>query len=414
MVTWTKKDSWFEPFRAPQTGPGHELVAKVILQLENYERRQRARKARDKATFDETVTALVSDLCYHYCLDPEQKVSISRSKKVVGRKNRYATGATSAQRNTILDCMASPELALVVMVKGQFFEDRQTTIQAGPRLVTLILEHKVDERHFQKKGSTELIVLREKHEGWFKGKGKEVKYEDTPDTHRYREEMQRINDWLENADLAFDVTASITRRPVDIYNRKLRRIFTDSFTQLGRLSGGFWQDMPKQDRVGIRIDGQPTTCLDYSQSCPRILYSVADATPPSEDIYTVPLLREHRDGVKKLFLSLLCSGHELNKVPRGSRVLLPKKAKARDMFQWIGNEHPAIRPYFWTGIGLHLMFRESLILVDVLLALIDRGIVALPIHDAVVVREDAKELAKDIMQTVFKRHTGVDGMVKVE
>jgi len=292
---------------------------------------------------------------------------------------------------------------------------RQTTIQAGPRLVSLILEHKVDERHFKKKGSTESIVLREAHKGWYKGKGKDIKYEDTQHTQRYRDEMLRINESLENADITFDPTSCITRKPIDVYHRKLRRIFNGSFSQVGRLYGGFWQGMSKEERrEGIRIDGQPTVCLDFSQSCPRILYSMVSVTPPREDIYDVPLLRGYRDGVKKLFLALQCSDHELNKCPRGSRPLLPKKAKVQDMVQWIGNEHPTIRPYFGTGIGLHLMFRESLILVDVLLNLIDHGVTALPIHDAVIVRDDTKELTKNIMLTAFKKHTGADGIVKTE
>ena len=39
--------------------------------------------------FVQAVTAIISDLCYHYCLDPERKVSISLSKQQIGRKSRY-------------------------------------------------------------------------------------------------------------------------------------------------------------------------------------------------------------------------------------------------------------------------------------------------------------------------------------
>jgi cellulose synthase/poly-beta-1,6-N-acetylglucosamine synthase-like glycosyltransferase len=45
--------------------------------------------------------------------------------------------------------------------------------------------------------------------------------------------------------------------------------------------------------------------------------------------------------------------------------------------------------------------------VDVLEALRSVGIVALPIHDAVVVRDDNSDKAKAVMKQVFREHTGI-------
>ena len=60
-----------------------------------------------------------------------------------------------------------------------------------------------------------------------------------------------------------------------------------------------------------------------------------------------------------------------------------------------------------SGMGMQLFRKESDILVDVLLTLKTQGITALPIHDAVVVRDDKSDKAKAIMQKVFKDHTGI-------
>jgi hypothetical protein len=59
---------------------------------------------------------------------------------------------------------------------------------------------------------------------------------------------------------------------------------------------------------------------------------------------------------------------------------------------------------FCTGIGFKLMFIESECLIDVLLALIDRSIVALPVHDAVIVPVSAVESAKaiNLLQRITK------------
>jgi len=56
---------------------------------------------------------------------------------------------------------------------------------------------------------------------------------------------------------------------------------------------------------------------------------------------------------------------------------------------------------------MQLFREESDILVDVLEALRSVGIVALHIHDAVVVRDDNSDKAKAVMKKVFKEHTGI-------
>ena len=56
---------------------------------------------------------------------------------------------------------------------------------------------------------------------------------------------------------------------------------------------------------------------------------------------------------------------------------------------------------------MQLFRKESDILVDVLLALKRRGVVALLIHDAVVVMDDKHQETIDVMNQVFRDHTGV-------
>ncbi len=56
---------------------------------------------------------------------------------------------------------------------------------------------------------------------------------------------------------------------------------------------------------------------------------------------------------------------------------------------------------------MQLFRKESDILVDVLITLQAKGIVALPIDDAVVVRDDNSDKAKAVMKKVFRGHTGI-------
>jgi hypothetical protein len=59
------------------------------------------------------------------------------------------------------------------------------------------------------------------------------------------------------------------------------------------------------------------------------------------------------------------------------------------------------------GIGMQLFRKESNILVDVLETLRSEGIVALPVHDDVVVRDDNSDKAKAVIKKVFREHTGI-------
>lgn len=416
-------DRPFNPHRYPRTDRAHEAIASVIRQVELYEERkelrQRARRAADQVTFEKTVTAIVSGLCYQYCLNPEVKVFISLSKQKIGRRSRYTPKVMGKTLPTILKHLSAPELALIEMEKGHHLKGKQTTIKAGERFATLIKELGLSCRDFDENGTSEVIWLRESHppdeKHWRKGKF--LEYDDTPDTTRYRQEMERINSWLAAADITFSTSHGLPQKgPVNAKDRNLRRIFNNSsFSQGGRLYGGFWQEwLKKEERQGIRICGEPTVCLDYSQVCPRILYGMVGTAPRLADLYTVPGLDRYREGVKKVMVSLLFSKGALSQVPHESRPLLPKKMKVAEIVRLIEKAHPALVPYFGTGIGMELMFRESQILVEVLLTLADKGVVALPIHDAVVVREADESTTWKVMEEVFKKHTGLDIEVKAE
>jgi hypothetical protein len=422
-----KTEFRFTPQRFPCNPKAQEVIQTAIAQLERYEMFKELRKRRrrdtdkvpDKSNFDATVTAVISDLCYHYCLAPERKVYISRSKQQIGRKSRYTPTFIGKPLPKILDRLASPELALIGMEIGHHLKGKQTTIWPGPRLVNLIESAKLEASDFDESGTSQLIWLRETHprdeSHWRKGKF--LEYDDTQETNRYRQEMGRINAYLAASDITYSTSHGLPQKgPVNARDRSLRRIFNNgSFSQGGRLYGGFWQEwLKKEERQGIRIGGEEAVCLDYSQVCPRILYGNAGATPALDDLYTVTGLKDYREGVKKVMVSLLFRKGDLLRAPRDTRHLLPKKMKIAEVVRLIKMAHPALAPHFGTGVGMGLMFQESQILVEVLLTLADLGVVALPVHDAVVVKKSDEVTTRRVMEEVFRKHTGLDIEVKAE
>ena len=114
-----------------------------------------------------------------------------------------------------------------------------------------------------------------------------------------------------------------------------------------------------------------------------------------------------RPGIKKVMQAIINSPEIPRRLPKGSREHFPSRINLRDILRAVEKRHPVIFPLMTSGIGMQLFRKESDILVDVLLTLKTQGIVALPIHDAVVVRDDNSDKAKAVMKKVFKEHTGI-------
>ncbi|MDG1117656.1 MAG: hypothetical protein P8N72_11075 [Flavimaricola sp.] len=93
---------------------------------------------------------------------------------------------------------------------------------------------------------------------------------------------------------------------------------------------------------------------------------------------------------------------------------VPKKFTLDMLMQAICKRHPAIAHCFGKGTGLRIMRQESDILVSVLLSLKAKGIVALPIHDAVLVRADHGYEARKVMIELFQQHTKLSPEVSME
>jgi len=314
--------------------------------------------------------------------------------------------------------MASPELEFLEMKKGlrNPFDNtlsRQTTIRAGKRLKDRIKEYQLLLDDFELEKTQEIIILKDTKEDLWDA-GKWLQYGDTEQTVAYRNELSLINDWIEKADIDY-ILPYETSTFVDTSDRKLRRYFNNNcFEHGGRLFGGFWQHMTRHMRQGIVIDGMDTVTLDYGQMIARVLYGYAGVPFEFDDAYRVPGLESCRDGVKKVFSAMLYADRPLNRMPHGTRDLFPSKFSYADVADKIMQFHKPVAEFLYAGVGPRLTYLESKILVMVLTKLIEQGITALPIHDAVIVAEQHNEATIKTMLEVFKDLTGIDGLVSLD
>lgn len=408
----------FNPWRKPASGPAETLIAHVQASCEEVEQhrsiRTRRRCERDQKTFLRTVEALVCDLIHLHHSRRQPTIRVSRSNDILRRRSRYRSPVHTKVLPDVLDLLSHPELGWIVQQKGEQGAKqrlKQTTIRLGRPLVDLIEAHDIHLRDILTVDRRDPIVLKRAKEDFW-DEGGMIEYADTQKTRALRATMDGINHWLEAADIDL---SSFRDEPLafDLTDRRMRRIFTQGqFDCGGRLFGGFWQPMTKLQRAEhIIINGDQVVELDYGQMVLRTLYGVVGIDPGTDDLYGLPGLEDRREGVKKVVNAMLFHDKRVERFPKGTRPLFPKTITIHALVSMIEERHSLIYHLFYQGFGHRQQFLESQILIEVLLACKAEGIVALPIHDAILVSEHQSEQATLIMQRIFLSHTGIPAKV---
>jgi hypothetical protein len=369
-------------------------------------------------TFERTVEAILCDLCAVELEPNNDSIHLPLSNKILRSKSRYKGTALGKTLPDILKVMATPEMDFIIVEKGHskfqivdddlnvaFVGGQQTALKAGPKLLSRIDRFAITRADMGHATEEEVLVLRAPKR-LSNSIAKYQDYEEDGATLALRQQMTDINAWLNTADI------TCSHPQVDPAHRRLRRIFNNSdFGQGGRLYGGFWQAMSSDERQEhILIENDCCVELDYGQMSLAILYGLTGATPPEGDLYDLSvegIPAECRPGIKKVMQAIINSPQPPRRLPKGSRKHIPSRISLRDILGAVERRHPAIYPQMTSGIGMQLFRKESDILIDVLITLQARGIVALPVHDAVIVMDEHHLQATKIMKEVFKRHTGI-------
>ena len=435
-----EQDPFFVPERRARTPAARAAVDIVRERLRDWQRthgdRQRRRRRADQEAHGRMVEALVCEAVRRDLLCPGGAVALSLGRQ---RNTRYVPAPYAPMRD-LLTALGRDVLAFLVVTWGSRPDEgrgRMTTFAATPRLRELTAGLGLAD--FGRRAGGEPVVLRntrervaqhgsdevaDAFETWVETRaelGDLVNYRSNETADRLRADMNRINATLDEADLTLDPAAMTyegAAAVVDAGDRWLRRVFNNGhidFRHGGRLTGGFWMDLPKAVRLrAIRIGGEPVVELDFQAMMPRLLYAHAGQTfPPDEDPYALPgIPPKCRDGVKKLFASLTFGPTALQRWPRGCRQLFPPRTRRETVIRLFRHHHATVADHFGTLIGFQLQRVESDILVAVLLTCRERGIVVLPIHDAVLCRASRADEVEEVMLEAFRAITG-GGMASV-
>ncbi|MER9864495.1 hypothetical protein [Mesorhizobium sp. M0185] len=415
-----ERDRPFNPYRFAASESTKGIIREAIGLIGSYEDRfdlrRNKRRPRDQETFEQTVEAILSDLIHGHLLGGTG-IYVTRSNRVLGAKSRYRPPVYSKVFPAILDLLAKPEMGYVEQevapdVQGA---SRSTVIRPGQRLLDRIAEREVgfDDLDTHQSGET-IILKRSKDPNDYWDEGERLDYQEDDKTERYRAELAEINQRLLEADLQFDWTGiAWPHTAIALRDRRLRRVFTQGrFNSGGRLFGGFWQQLRKDERrTGLHISGEKAVELDYGQAGARILYGMAAQQPASDDLYHLWGYVQQREGIKRVMSAMIFAEKPLERFPQFTRKLFRKGDKIAEVVEAIELKHAPIKDRFHCGLGHDAQFIESQIMVEVLLIMSAKRITALPIHDALMVPASAAATAKDAMLSVFQRMTGVEGIV---
>ncbi|HWM47690.1 MAG TPA: hypothetical protein VNR11_12350 [Xanthobacteraceae bacterium] len=342
----------------------------------------------------------------------------------------------------VIDLMQ--ELGLAVKVKGYPFRG-PTTIQATGKLAKYLPMGKSDWNALRLEHEPRAIILTaadvagpDEDEAFQEIARRTYPPDIGPWLDKVDAEMQAINAALRSAriECGNGRGAYLSERPdkpmavlLTPHHRTLRRYFNGSWDRGGRLFGGFWQNMTRADRFRhLRIGGEPVALVDYGQLFLRLAYAEANIDPPKGDLYdltgadaTRPQWKELRNARKKMINALFFCTGPLKQWPGAGpreraemRNAFPPGTKPSHEIQAIKCKHAPIAALFESGHGHRFMRQESDLITVVVLALLKRGIIALPIHDAVLVAERHAAEARAVMENEAKRATGADIPASVE
>lgn len=276
---------------------------------------------------------------------------------------------------------------------------KRSRLRATPLLKSL-LEH--IPRQAIEHVENELIVLRRR------GDKKLIDYADTDQTRAMRADVQAQNAFLRQFVVRLDGVHDVAifeGRRYDLFFRPYYRVFNGDFEHGGRWYGPVWQNLPKDVRLHLTIDGEATCELDFPFCHPRLLGASGGLQLPFDDpgfdFYRLPAFE--RVEVKSAVKILLNAPSRRS--ARGALQLDLQKlgiadaaSRAKSLCKAVPAARPELAPYWGTGIGLRLQRIDADICTRVQAELRVRGIPALSIHDGFIVPVSARrslQLAMD-------------------
>ncbi|MGB5950118.1 MAG: hypothetical protein WBG82_12420 [Parvibaculum sp.] len=271
-------------------------------------------------------------------------------------------------------------------------------------------------KHFAERLPKDVIELRQTSKiiESYRIKGRRLKFPETPKTKALADTIHEINRFLAEQDLGGLTFLGFKRIFFKLPNAK-----GFSWNHGGRLysfGDRHFQGLSKEDRLKVKINGEPVVELDVKASHLTIYCGLTgEKASLGRDPYKITGLP--RELVKAWVVKAFGTGGLPNKYPQYAYA----DYKAAHPGKELGRGHPIRRveaailksyPTLkklpstkWNSLALE--FYESEAVIGTMLELLKAGIPSLPVHDSLVVPKNAKSKAKAILERQYKTLCGI-------
>ncbi len=316
------------------------------------------------------------------------------------------------------------ELGYVYQIKGYYdrtnlTESKSTRLFVNPKLRDVLRNSELVFLN-----EKECVVLTDKQNG----KKSFVEYIDNDETCQIRGLIQYYNSYINKQSLYsynhnyyhnisyntsphYTITDTVSNLPSN--NNKILRYNDDrafpiksyikaifcrnDFSKGGRLYTSTQygvQNIKKEFRNDILINGGKTVELDFKSLHLTMLYHL-EGMKYNEDAYDLGLNKELRPLIKKMTLISINAKRDSDTIKAVKDEIRKEKIKGNfenvdlnDLLNKIKDKHKAISKYLCSDYGVTLQNLDGKIMLDILTRAVDKDIVALPIHDSVIVRKE--------------------------
>ena len=208
----------------------------------------------------------------------------------------------------------------------------------------------------------------------------------------------------------------------------VRRVFSrKSWTKGGRFYGGFWQNIQKEHRKYIRIDGERTVETDFNALHITLLYAKKGIHYYNENrlrddpyeilIPSVLKKKDRRWLIKSLVLTAVNAANE-EEAFRAFQKEANFEGRTidgvrftfdflRSVLHALLEKHQPIADMFCSGKGIDLQYKDSQITERILKHFAKDSIVVLPIHDSYIIAERHSEDLRRAMYNAWAIEAGL-------
>jgi len=373
------------------------------------------------------IKVVILNLYVAWLIDPECYVAFYRRESEYRAKTRYNSLHISKKTIVVVNALLRKGYItqdIGIHSKTGEFPPRMSRMRATQKLIDLIIDtYGITEEMVEVHPHCQSIHLRD-YDGE-KDKQVDIKYHDTPEIKRMRDELYAYNNLLRGTFVDIPhfpeegVFSGKKKRAIKI-NRSdkfVQRIFIwGSWDTGGRFYGGWWQRLPGKWRQRIRINDEPVAELDYSGLHIVMLYAI-EGIDYWKDVGTDPYQlgqgyessERMRDLLKLVLLTIINAKTqekaikavrwEVNKNPNEFGWVKDEGLKLEEIVEQFQEYHEKISRHFSSGMGVALQNSDSHMAELVIKEFTSRGIPILCVHDSFVVQSQHKDFLQQTMES---------------